>query len=75
VRSDKHFQLTDNIPVTAKRKIGFDPVLKDTSPQLLQPRDLHLRERLIVDISQRRTTPQLQRLAKDRCRPARRAVC
>jgi hypothetical protein len=71
VRGGKHFQFTDQIPVVAKRETGFDP--EGTGPQLLQPRDRCLRERLIADISQRRTAPKRQRLAKIRRRPARRA--
>ena len=70
VGGGERFQFADHVPMMAKREIGFDPVLDDTGPQLIQPRDLCLRERLIADLSQRRTAPQRQRVAKISRRPA-----
>jgi len=73
VSGGQRLQLTDQIRVPAEREIGFDTVLEDPGPQLLQPRDLRVRERFIADVGQRRTAPQRQRLPEDRRRPARRA--
>ena len=68
VLGNQRLQLANNVGVMAEREIGFDPVLDDAGPQVLQPGDLHLRERLIAEIGQRGATPQGQRLAEVRRR-------
>ena len=67
---NQRLQLANNVGVMAEREIGFDPVLEDAGPQVLQPGDLHLRERLIAEIGQRGAAPQRQRLAEVRRRLA-----
>ena len=69
VRGDERLALGDDVRVPAEGQIGFDPVLDQADPQLLQPRDLHLRERLVPEVGERRTAPEGERLAKMRRRP------
>src|SRR5262249_12457367 len=68
---DQRTELADDVRVTAERDIRRYPVLDSACPQLLQARDLRLREVLVADIGQRLTAPQRERLAEVRRRPAR----
>src|SRR5262249_22727131 len=68
---DQRTELADDVRVTAERDIRRYPVLDSACPQLLQARDLRLREVLVADLGQRLTAPQRERLAEVRRRPAR----
>jgi hypothetical protein len=74
VRGDQRLQFTDQVRMTAEREVSIDPVLDHTSPHLLQPRDLPLREPLLAHIGQGRTAPERQRLTEVRRSPVRRAI-
>ena len=66
IGSHQGFQLTDHMRMTPERKLRLGPVFHHARPELLQPGDLGLRERLEPEIGQRRAPPQRQRLAKHR---------
>ena len=74
---DERLELADELGVTAERQVGVDPLLERRQPQLLQPRDLGLGERLVGEVGERRPAPQRERLAQLRaaavCGRARRA--
>jgi hypothetical protein len=57
----------------ASAQIGFDPLLETDEPQLLETRDLALRERLVDDVGERRPSPQAECLAQERRRVLGRA--
>src|SRR5262249_58715540 len=63
-------ELTDDVRVTAKGDLCLYPVLDSGCAQLLQPRDLRLRELLVADLGQGLTAPQRERCAEVRRRPA-----
>ena len=46
VRSDERLELADELGVAAEGEVGVDPLLERREPQLLEARDLVLRERL-----------------------------
>jgi hypothetical protein len=49
---DECLQLTDDVGVTSEGKVGFDPLLDDRVPQLLEAADLRLREGLVRDVGE-----------------------
>ena len=62
----QRLQLGHDLGVTAERQVGLEPQLERDQPQLLQPRDLVARERLVLEIRQRRPPPERQRLTQRR---------
>src|SRR5919201_335613 len=62
MQGDQRLELRDEVGVTAERQIGVDPPLQGGGALLLEPGDLGLREALVGDVGQRRTTPQPERL-------------
>jgi hypothetical protein len=64
VRGGQRLKLADHLGMTAERQIGVDPVLEDTDVQLLQPRDLRLRERFIAQVGEWRAAPEREGLAE-----------
>ena len=60
----ERLQLADDLGMTARGELGVDPLLERGQPQLLQPHDLRLGERLIREVRERRPAPQRQRLAQ-----------
>ena len=52
----------DQLDVPAVGELALEPPLERGQPQLLEPRDLALRERLEREVRQRRPPPQRQRL-------------
>ena len=73
VRADERLELGDQLGVRAELEIGCDPLLEHAEPQILEPVDLGLRERLRLEVGERRAAPQVERLAEQRrlARPAR----
>jgi hypothetical protein len=57
-------QLADQVGVAAARQVGVDALLERGEPQLVQPCDLGLRERLVGEVGERRAAPQRERLAQ-----------
>ena len=68
---DQRLELADELGVAAEREVGLDPLLERRQPQLLEPRRLDPRERLVVELGQRRPAPQRERLAQQARRRAR----
>ena len=64
VLRDQRLQLADQLRVAAEREVGLDPLLQRRQPQILQPAGLDARERLLVELGQRRPAPQRERLAQ-----------
>jgi hypothetical protein len=60
---DQGLELADELRVFSEHELGFDPRLERHQPQLLEPRDLGLRERLVGDVVERRTAPERQGVA------------
>ena len=58
---DERVELADQLRVPARGEIGVDPLLERRPAQLLEPRDLGLRERLVGEVGERRAAPQRQR--------------
>ena len=59
--ADERLQLTDKLGVASQSQVGIDPVGDSRNPQLVQPADRGLGERLVVDIGERRAAPHAQR--------------
>jgi hypothetical protein len=59
---DRGLQLCDDVLVAAEHQLRFDASLERRPAPLLEPRDLGLRERLVREVGERRTAPQLERL-------------
>ena len=66
VLGDQRLELCHQLEMAAGRQIGVDPILQRRQPQLLQPGDLALRERLAPQIGQRLPPPQRQRITQHR---------
>ena len=57
VLGDQRLELRHQLVMAAERQVGVDPILERGQPELLQPGDLALRERLAVKIGQRLSAP------------------
>src|SRR5215204_4441978 len=62
---DQRLQLRNQLRVPAQLEIRLDPIFQRRHPQLLQPPDLRLRERLERELSERAAAPQIQRVVQD----------
>ena len=71
---DERAQLSDELAVAAEREIGVDPPLERDEPELLEPCDRGLGERLVCEIGQGLAPPQRERLSQRRRRRLRLAV-
>ncbi len=69
--ADQALELTDQLACPARPQIGIDAVLDRCHPQLVQPSDLGLGERLERELLQGATTPQRQRLTEHQRRRRR----
>src|SRR5688572_496917 len=63
--SDEGFELHDEVGVGADLQVGGDPLFEHGEAQVLQPADLRLRERLGLEVGERRSTPERQRVAQE----------
>ena len=61
VRSRQHFQLGDERIVASAGEVGIDAVLRAREPELLEPGDLGLRERLVEEVGERSPAPEAER--------------
>ena len=64
LRIDERLELRDELRVTAECEVGVDPLLERDGAELLEPRDLGLRERLVEEVRERRAAPERERLAQ-----------
>ena len=71
VPGDETFQLGRDRGVTAECELGLDPLLDRRQPQLLEARDLGLREGFVGEVGQRGSPPQSERLFEQLRRPRR----
>src|SRR5262249_25767656 len=60
----ERFELADELRVAPERQIGIDALLEHRQPELLEARDLDLRERLVGEVGERRASPERQRLVQ-----------
>ena len=58
-------ELADELGSATKLELGLDPLLDGGQPQLLEPGGLVLGERLVREVGQRRTAPELERFANE----------
>ena len=61
---DQRLELPQDLGVTAERELRLDQLLHRRNAQILEPRDLRLRERLVREIGEHRASPQGERLFK-----------
>ena len=64
VRGDQRLELGQDVLMAAEREVGLDPILERRQPQVLEPPDLVLRERLVREVGERRSAPEPERLAE-----------
>ena len=68
VLGNQRLELGDELAVVTERELRLDTVLERRQPQLLEPRHLCLRERLVADVLVGPPAPQPERLAEARLR-------
>ena len=61
---DQLLELSHQRVVPPEREIRIDPKLESRAPDLLQPCDRRLGERLVLEVRKRRTSPQRQRFVQ-----------
>ena len=71
VLARQRLELGDHLLVLPEGEVRLDPVLQSREPQLVEPPDLVLRERLVGEICKRRPAPECERLMKPRRREGR----
>ena len=73
MRADERLELADELRVLADRELRLRALLHQREVELLEPRDLLPRERLVAELGQRLAPPQRERVVEQRRRagPAR----
>ncbi len=71
---DERLQIADELCPSTEREVGVDTTLERDEAKLRETADLHLRERLTVQISEGRAAPETESLAEDPRRLLRRRV-
>ena len=73
MRADERLELADYLRVSSDRKLRLGTLLDEREVELLEPRDLLPRERLVAELRQRLAAPQgaARRRAAPRAAPAR----
>src|SRR5919197_208217 len=61
---DERLELASQVRVRAALEVGFDAFLERPQPQLLEVRDVRLREGLEGEVGEGRPTPQRERVPK-----------
>jgi len=74
VLAHQPLQLSDRLTVAAQRQLASNPPLDSGHVQLRQPRDVRLREAVVIEVGQRAPAPQLQRTIQRR-RRSHRVAC
>jgi hypothetical protein len=67
---DERLELADELGVPAERELRLGVLLDEREPELLEPRDLRLRERLVRELGERLAAPGRERL-REQPRPPR----
>ena len=62
----QHLQLPHNLCVVAQREVRIEALLEGGDAKLVEASDLRLRERLVREVGQRRSSPQAQGLVQER---------
>ena len=68
---DESLELPDESEMARGVEVGLDPLLQRREPELFEPGDLRLRERLVRELRERRAAPERQRLAQELRAPVR----
>src|SRR5260370_1260008 len=71
--TDQRFELRDEVSVAAQGKLNLDHLLDGGHMQLLEARDLALREGLGREVGERRPAPECERSTQRACRTLGRA--
>jgi hypothetical protein len=71
VLDDERLELTDEIRLAPEREVGLDSLLEAGEAEVLEARDLRLRERLVSEIRKRRPAPEGERFTQVRGRLSR----
>ena len=69
IGADEPLELGDEVGVLPDRQLRLGALLEEGEAELVEPRDLLLRERLVAEVGQRLAPPQGERLVEER-RPA-----
>ena len=69
IRADEPLELGHELGVLADRELRLGALLEEGEAELVEPRDLLLRERLVAELGQRLAAPEGERLVEER-RPA-----
>jgi hypothetical protein len=64
---NERLELADQLGVATALEVGVDSLFEGRQPQLLEPSDLTLRERLEREVRQRRASPEPKRGAEGAC--------
>ena len=72
--ADERLELADQLGGAPRREIGLEALLEREHAQLLEPRNLALRERLVSEVRKRRAPPEIQCLPQQPRRPLRIAL-
>jgi hypothetical protein len=64
VGTGERLELTRDLGVAAAGELGVEPLLVRGEPQLVQPGDLGLSERLVRQVGERRPPPQIESVAQ-----------
>ena len=63
--ADERLEIADELAVTAEGELGLCALLLEREPELLQPTDLALCERLVRKLRQRLAAPERKRVAQE----------
>ena len=72
---DQFFKLSDELRMASERQFGSDPLLERGQSDLLEPLHRELCERLVSEVGERRTAPEVERLGKEACGRSRVSLC
>ncbi len=59
-------QLGDELRMVAELEVRRDPILERSRPNLLEPADLIVGERLVAQVGERRPAPERERVGEER---------
>ena len=71
MRADEPLELVDDLRVRADRELRLRPLLDEREMELLEPRDLLARERLVAELRQRLASPEGERVVEQGRAPHR----